>query len=80
MYAIRRYYERLALAETPAVLETMNDILAEGSAANAAKMLRAGTDSAAVHYWTTAEAHVAQQGFLKKATIAMLSVARNNFV
>lgn len=67
--------ERLALAETPAVLETMNDILAEGSAANAAKMLRAGADSAAVHYWTTAEAHVAQQGFLKKAVIAMLSVA-----
>jgi len=67
--------ERLAQAEAPAILEAMNDPLTEGSAANAAKMLRAGADSAAVHYWTTAEAHVARQGFLKKATIAMLSVA-----
>ncbi|HWQ97274.1 MAG TPA: M15 family metallopeptidase [Clostridia bacterium] len=67
--------ERLAQAEAPAILETMNDPLTDGSAANAAKMLRAGADSAAVHYWTTAEAHVARQGFLKKATIAMLSVA-----
>ncbi len=65
---------RLALAETPAVQAIMNDPLEEGTAANAAKMLRAGTDSAAVHYWTTAEAHVARQGWLKKAVIAMLTV------
>lgn len=66
---------RLVLAEAPAVQSIMDDPLKDGSAANAAKMLRAGTDSAAVHLWTTAEAHVATQGFLKKATIAMLSVA-----
>ncbi|MEN6637153.1 MAG: M15 family metallopeptidase [Clostridiaceae bacterium] len=66
---------RLACAEAPAVQATMNDPLNEASAANAARMLRAGTDSAAVHLWTTAEAHVATQGFLKKATIAMLSAA-----
>ena len=66
---------RLARAEAPAVQAIMNDPLKDGSAANAAKMLRAGTDSAAVHLWTTAEAHVATQGFLKKATIAMLSAA-----
>ena len=65
---------RIARAEAPAVKETMSDPMKEASAANAAKMLRAGADSAAVHYWTTAEAHVAQQGWLKKATIAMLSV------
>jgi hypothetical protein len=51
----------------------MSDTMPEASAANTAEMLRAGTDSAAVHYWTTAEAHVAQQGYLKKAAIAMLS-------
>ena len=67
--------DRIARAEAPAVKETMRDPMMEASAANAAKMLRAGADSAAVHYWTTAEAHVAQQGWLKKATIAMLSVA-----
>ncbi len=66
--------DRIARAEAPAVKKTMNDPMTEASAANAAKMLRAGTDSAAVHYWTTAEAHTAQQGFLKKATIAMLSM------
>ncbi|MDD4312123.1 MAG: M15 family metallopeptidase [Eubacteriales bacterium] len=66
---------RIARAEAPAVQETMSDPMREPSAANAAKMLRAGTDSAAVHYWTTAEAHIATQGFLKKATIAMLSAS-----
>ena len=67
--------QRLSMLESPAVESIMGDPLQDGSAANAAKMLRAGTDSAAVHLWTTAEAHVATQGFLKKATIAMLSVA-----
>ena len=66
---------RLACAEAPAVQAAMRDPMDEASAANAARMLRAGTDSAAVHLWTTAEAHVATQGFLKKATIAMLSAA-----
>ena len=66
---------RIALAEAPAVQASMNDTMSSPSAANAAKMLRAGTDSAAVHYWTTAEAHVATQGYLKKATIAMLSAS-----
>ena len=66
---------RIALAETPAVQASMSDTMPSPSAANAAKMLRAGTDSAAVHYWTTAEAHVATQGYLKKATIAMLSAS-----
>ncbi len=67
--------ERLARAGAPAVLKTMDDPLAEASAANAAKMLRAGTDSAAVRYWSTAQAHVAQQGWLKRAAVAMLTVA-----
>ena len=66
---------RIALAEAPAVLATMRDTMPAPSAANAAKMLRAGTDSAAVHYWTTAEAHVATQGYLKKAAIAMLNAS-----
>ena len=66
---------RISRAEAPAVRATMNDAMPQASAANTAKMLRAGTDSAAVHNWTTAEAHVAQQGFLKKAAIAMLSVS-----
>ena len=66
---------RIACAESTAVLESMDDPLADASAANAARMLRAGADSAAVHYWTTAEAHVALQGQLKKATIAMLRMA-----
>ena len=66
---------RIALAEAPAVQATMSDTMSSPSAANTAKMLRAGTDSAAVHYWTTAEAHVATQGFLKKAAIAMLSAS-----
>ena len=66
--------ERVARAESASVQESMNDPLTQASAANAAKMLRAGADSAGVHYWTTAEAHVAQQGSLKKATIAMLCV------
>ena len=65
----------LARAESPAVRESMNDPLTKASAANAARMLRAGTDSAAVRYWTTAQAHVPQQGWLKKAAIAMLTVA-----
>ena len=67
--------ERIALASSPAVQNTMADPMKEASAANAAKMLRAGTDSAAVRYWTTAEAHVALQGYLKKAAIAMLNVS-----
>ena len=66
---------RISRAEAPAVRSSMNDTMPQASAANTARMLRAGTDSAAVHYWTTAEAHVAQQGFLKKAAIAMLSVS-----
>ena len=64
--------ERIARAESEAVRESMRDSMTQASAANTAKMLRAGADSAAVHYWTTAEAHVAQQGKLKKAAIAML--------
>lgn len=66
---------RIACAESAAVRQSMNDPLTQASAANAAKMLRAGADSAGVHYWTTAEAHVAWQGSLKKAAIAMLCVA-----
>lgn len=66
--------EHLARVDSPAILEIMDDPLTDASAANAAKMLRAGTDSTAVRYWSTAQAHVAQQGWLKKATIAMLTV------
>ena len=64
--------QRLALAGAPGVLSTMSDPLKEASAANAAKMLRAGVKSAAVDYWNTAQDHVTQQGQLKKATVAML--------
>ena len=42
------------------------------SAANAARMLREGDDSAALAYWTTAEPHPTGQYRLKKAMIAML--------
>ncbi len=66
---------RIALAEAPTVQAIMSDTMPQASAANTAKMLRAGTDCAAVHYWTTAEAHVATQGYLKKAAIAMLSAS-----
>ncbi len=66
--------ERLALAGAQGVLQTVDDPLTEASAANAAKMLRAGVKSAAVDYWNTAQSHASRQGKLKKAAIAMLSV------
>ena len=66
--------ERLAFAGAPGVLAAMSDPLTEASAANAAKMLRAGVKSAAVEYWNTAQSHTTRQGQLKKAAIAMLSV------
>lgn len=64
--------EALLRAQSSAVQQTMQDPLEKASAANAAQMLRAGPDSLAVHHWTTAEAHVATQGALKKAVMAML--------
>lgn len=66
---------RLALASAPGVLQTMSDPLQEASAANAAKMLRAGAKSAAVDYWNTTQSHSTRQGQLKKDTVAMLSLA-----
>lgn len=67
--------ERLALAGAPGVLATMSDPLTDASAANAAKMLRAGVKSAAVDYWNTAQSHSTPQGQLKKAAVAMLSLS-----
>lgn len=67
--------ETLARMQSPAVQKIFQDPMRTASAANAAKMLLAGVDSLAVHLWTTAEAHAATQGALKKAAIAMLSVA-----
>ncbi len=66
--------ERLSLAGAPGVLATMSDPLTQASAANAAKMLRAGVKSAAVDYWNTAQSHATRQGQLKKAAVAMLSI------
>ncbi len=67
--------DKLNCAAAPAVTQMYDDPLSDATAANAAKMLRAGADCAAVQYWNTALAHAARQGFLKKATIAMLQVA-----
>ncbi|HML68565.1 MAG TPA: M15 family metallopeptidase [Clostridia bacterium] len=67
--------ERLALASAPGVLQTVSDPLKEASAANAAKMLRAGVKSASVDYWNTAQSHSTRQGQLKKDAVAMLSLA-----
>ena len=66
---------RLALASAPGVLQTVSDPLKEASAANAAKMLRAGVKSASVDYWNTAQSHSTRQGQLKKDAVAMLLVA-----
>lgn len=67
--------QRFALASAPGVVATMSDPLQDSTAANAAKMLRAGVNSAAVDYWNTAQDHSTQQGQLKKATVAMLQNA-----
>ena len=67
--------QRLALAGAPGVIATMSDPMTEASAANAAKLLRAGVRSAALDYWDTAQDHTTQQGRLKKGTMAMLLVA-----
>ncbi len=67
--------QRLALAGAPGVIATMRDPMKEATAANAAKLLRAGVQSAALDYWDTAQDHTTQQGRLKKATIAMLLVS-----
>lgn len=67
--------QRFALASAPGVRAAMSDPLQEASAANAAKMLRAGVNSAAVDFWNTAQDHTTQQGQLKKATVAMLQNA-----
>lgn len=65
----------LAMAVIPAIAATMNDPLETASAANAAKMLRAGENSAAVLNWDTAQAHASSLNRLKKAAVAMLSNA-----
>ena len=57
----------------PAIAGTMSDPMPDPSAANAAKMLRAGDASASVDYWDTAQSHASSLNRLKKATIAMLS-------
>ena len=67
--------ERLALASAPGVLQSVSDPLKEASAANAAKMLRAGVKSASVDYWNTAQSHSTRQGQLKKDAVAMLLIA-----
>lgn len=67
--------QRLALAGATGVIATMSDPMTEASAANAAKLLRAGVRSAALDYWDTAQDHTTQQGRLKKGTMAMLLVA-----
>ena len=66
---------RLALASAPGVLQSVSDPLKEASAANAAKMLRAGVKSASVDYWNTAQSHSTRQGQLKKDAVAMLLVS-----
>lgn len=67
--------QRLALAGASGVIATMSDPMTEASAANAAKLLRAGVRCAALDYWDTAQDHTTQQGRLKKGTMAMLLVA-----
>lgn len=67
--------QRLALAGAPGVIATMSDPMTTASASNAAKLLRAGVQSAALDYWDTAQDHTTRQGRLKKATVAMLLVS-----
>ena len=67
--------ERLTIAAAPAIASVVSDPLTQATAANAAKMLRVGVNSASVAYWDTAQSHATNLNRLKKAAAAMLSNA-----
>lgn len=52
--------------------ESDDELLRTASAANAARLLRAGEDSAALDYWDTAQSHASKQNRMRKGVRAML--------